>query len=266
MGMAVSVDVRDHDVDPGALTDVFGWLRWVDETFSTYRPDSQVSRLGRGELSSDDCHDDVRTVLELCEDVCARTRGYFDARADNSRQLDPSGMVKGWAVERASAMLVDWGSTNHCINAGGDVRLRGQPEPGRAWQVGIVHPFDRTALTTVVAGTDLGVATSGTAERGLHVFDPHTGRPVAELASVTVVGPELTHADAYATAALAMGCDAPEWLAALPDHEAYLIDATGHVWWTPGFGSYAETARRPSPPAGRSDRRGHGDLAQAGGS
>jgi thiamine biosynthesis lipoprotein len=116
------------------------------------------------------------------------------------------------------------------------------------WRAGIVHPFERDALTVVVVGRDLAVATSGVAERGLHVIDPHTGRGASNLASVTLVGPELTLTDAYATAALAMGLDAPSWLSGLADHEAYVIDAGGHVWWTDGFARYAPAlATTPAP-------------------
>jgi FAD:protein FMN transferase len=246
MGTAISVDVRDVDISPGALDDVFAWFRRVDETFSTYKATSQISRLGRGETTVADCDSDVGWVLDRCEEIRQATAGYFDCRASGT--LDPSGLVKGWSVEVASAMLVERGSANHCINAGGDIRLRGQPEPGRLWHAGIAHPLVPSALTVVVAGTDLAVATSGTAERGLHVIDPLTGRPAAALASVTLVGPELTLTDAYATAALAMGLDAAGWLPTLPDHEGYVIDGGGHGWWTAGFIRYAPAlAALPQP-------------------
>ena len=117
--------------------------------------------------------------------------------------------------------------------------MRGEPEPGRGWHAGIAHPLHPGRLTVVIVGRDLAVATSGTAERGLHVVNPLTGRPATALASVTVVGPDLTWADSYATAALAMGLDAPCWIASLPDYEAFLIDAGGHAWWTPGFPDHA---------------------------
>lgn len=104
------------------------------------------------------------------------------------------------------------------------------------------------ALTVVVEGRDLAVATSGIAERGRHVIDPITGRPAEALASVTVVGPELVLTDAYATAALAMGRRAPSWLGGLAAHEAYVIDTGGHVWWTAGFSRHAPAlAGRPVP-------------------
>ena len=145
-------------------------------------------------------------------------------------------------------MLVERGSANHCINAGGDIRLRGEPEPGRPWRAGIAHPLVRGGLTVIVTGRDLAVATSGTAERGGHVIDPFDGRPASALASVTVVGPELTLTDSFATAAVAMGLGAPQWLDSLRDNDAYVIDAGGHVWWTAGFARHAPglaAVRRP---------------------
>lgn len=246
MGTAISVDVRDVNISPSALDDVFAWFRRVDETFSTYKENSPISRLGRGEITVAGCDPDVGWVLDRCEEIRKATGGYFDCRA--SGRLDPSGLVKGWSVEVASAMLVERGSANHCINAGGDIRLRGEPEPGRLWHAGIAHPLEPSALTVIVAGTELAVATSGTAERGRHVIDPMTGQPAAALASVTLVGPALTLTDAYATAALAMGLDAPCWLMTLPDHDGYVIDAGGHVWWTEGFIRHAPAlATVPQP-------------------
>ena len=117
-------------------------------------------------------------------------------------------------------------------NAGGDADAR--PEADHLWG-GIAHPHVQDAVCAVVAVGDGAVATSGTAERGLHVINPHTGRPAIDLASVTVVGPDLTRADAYATAALAMGMDAPGWLSGLDGHEALVVDAGGHMWSTPGL-------------------------------
>jgi thiamine biosynthesis lipoprotein len=238
MGMPVSIDIRDPSLSSAELDEAVAacvrWLHWVDEVFSTYKEDSQISRLGRGELELKDCSPEVGQVLARCEELRQETGGYFDVLA--SGQLDPSGLVKGWAVERASALL---GSARHCINAAGDVALVGGAVPGRPWHVGIAHPLVARSFCTVVAITDGAVATSGTAERGLHVLDPHTGRPADALASVTVVGPALATADAYATAALAMGLDAPGWLETLADHEAYVVDATGHFWATPGFSRYA---------------------------
>lgn len=220
----------------GLLDEVVGWLRWVDATFSTYRTDSEISRLGRGALRVEECAPEVREVLDRCAAVQRRSDGYFTATPGG--RLDPSAMVKGWAVERASAMLREAGALRHCVNGGGDVRVAGGPEPDRAWRIGVAHPLRPGELATVVTGTDLAVATSGTAERGAHILDPLTGRPAAALASMTVVGPDLTRADAYSTAAFAMGDAARDWLPSLDGFEAYAVTRDGDAWWTRGFPAY----------------------------
>jgi thiamine biosynthesis lipoprotein len=235
--MAVSIDIRADPPDlarlEAAVAEVGAWLERVDGRFSTFKDDSDVSRIARGELDIGAAGHDVAEVLALGERFRAATGGYFDVRA--SGRLDPSGVVKGWAVERASELLLAAGFPDHAVNAGGDIRMRGRPGPGRGWRVGIAHPHVRGGLAAVAEVADGAVATSGTAERGAHVVDPHTGRAALELASVTVVGAELVATDVYATAALAMGRDAPAWLAGLAGHEAFVVGADATTWHTPGF-------------------------------
>ena len=249
MGMVIGVDVRD-DLEAGALGamvgEVFEWLDWVEATFSTYRDDSAVSRLAAGKVTLADCPPEVGEVLARCEELRVATDGFFDVQAGG--RLDPAGLVKGWSVERASALLVARGAANHSINAGGDVRTRGAPEPGRPWTVGVAHPLQRDALCAVIAVGPGAVATSGIAERGAHVVNPRTGTAALELASVTVVsldgGPggraaDLGTTDAYATAALARGLDAPAWLGTLEGYESYVVDAGGFAWQSDGFARLA---------------------------
>jgi thiamine biosynthesis lipoprotein len=218
MGMPVTVDAAGSER-------VFAWLRWVDATFSTYRADSEISRIDRGELAPGHAHPLVRDVLARCEQLRAATGGYFDARAAGA--LDPSGLVKGWAVDRAAALL---GAGRSCIDAGGDVLVRGS-----GWRVGIRHPRERQALCAVIEASDLAVATSGAYERGRHIVDPHTGRPPEGVLSVTVIGPDLATADAYATAAYAMGEAGPAWTARLRGYDAMTILAGDELLATPGF-------------------------------
>jgi thiamine biosynthesis lipoprotein len=231
MGMPIGIDVRDPagvDLEPA-----FEWLREVDATFSTYRDGSDISRLDRGELAVADCRPEVDEVLVRCMALQRATRGYFSVRA--AGRLDPSGFVKGWAVDRVADRLTGAGAKSFCVNAGGDVFARGRPAADRLWQVGIRHPEDPERLAAVVAVEDLAVATSGAYERGSHIFDPHTGRPPAGLLSVTIVGPELATADAYATAAFAMGADGPRWTATLAGYDAMCITSDRRVLSTPGF-------------------------------
>jgi FAD:protein FMN transferase len=229
MGMPIVIQIRDDAVDPGTLDRVFDWFRWVDEAFSTYKPASEVSRLARGELALEDASPVVREVLRRCEDLRLETRGYFDARADG--HLDPSGLVKGWSVDRAAALLEDAGLRHYAVSAGGDMRLRGGP-----WRVGIQHPRERDRVAAVLEAADLAIATSGAYARGPHIVNPYTRRPPAGVLSVTVVGPELATADAYATAAFAMGGDAAaHWVARLRDYDAMIILEDDVVLTTPEF-------------------------------
>ncbi|WP_236718281.1 FAD:protein FMN transferase [Actinoplanes sp. TFC3] len=238
MGTVVSIDVADELPDPQVHTmieDVCGWLHEVDERFSTYRPDSEVSRFRRREIPLDDCSPDMRTVLEACADLWRFTDGFFDAYAGGP--LDPSGYVKGWSVELASARLAACGSVRHCISAGGDIRARGRSAAGEPWKVGIRHPWEADKLSWVLGVADGAVATSGTYERGHHVFNPRTGAPARGLRSVTVVGPDLALADAYATAALAMGQSGINWLAKLvPEgYESAVVTDDGRAFTSAGL-------------------------------
>ena len=236
MGTAISLLIADEQPDDRLARladDVFDWLREVDARFSTYKQDSEVSRLDRGELPADRFSADLRRVLDACADLWRDTDGYFDVYATG--RLDPSGYVKGWSVEVASARLAEAGSVNHCLNAGGDVRTRGRPGPGEQWRIGVRHPWEADKLCWVLAGTDLAVATSGTYERGYHVIDPHRGVPATALRAVTVVGPDLGLADAYATAALAMGLPGLDWLAALRGYESAAVTEDGRAFRSAGF-------------------------------
>ncbi len=236
MGTVFSFDVRgpvDAADAADALAQAVAWLHRVDETFSTYRPDSPVSRLGRGEIGLDDCPPEVAEILDMCDLAAQASHGYFTTYPGG--RLDPSAMVKGWAIEQASHILRRAGAVNHCVNGGGDVQLAGTAAPGRPWRVGVAHPLRPGDLATLVTGSDLAVATSGTAERGPHILDPHTGRPATELASITLVGASLTMTDAYATAAFAMGGAAEEWVTGLEGVEAFAVTASGGTWHTPGF-------------------------------
>ncbi len=233
MGTAIGIDVRDPGIAPSALEAAFALLRGVEKRFSTYKSDSEISRLGRGELLESECSPDVRLVLGLCDDLAATSNGYFDARRHRpDGLLDPSGVVKGWSIEGAGMLLEDAGARNYSINAGGDILVRGDAEPSRPWRVGIQHPLRRDRVATVLALTDRAIATSGGYERGDRVLDPHTGRPQRDLLSMTVVGPIMTYADAFATAAFAMGIDGVAWVARQPGYGAYAITCDERAIWT----------------------------------
>jgi thiamine biosynthesis lipoprotein len=231
MGMPVAVEVRAGELAAGALDRVFAWLRFVDATFSPYRPDSEVRRLDRGELALDDVHPLVREVLARCERLRVVTGGYFDARARGP--LDPCGLVKGWSVDRAGELLAAAGGRRFCIDAGGDVLVRGGP-----WRVGVRHPHRPDRLAAVLSLTDAAVATSGAYERGDHIVDPLTRRPARGALSVTVLGRRLATVDAYATAAFAMGERGPAWTAGLHGCAAMTILSGDRVLTTRRFDAH----------------------------
>lgn len=234
MGTVVSFDVPDGT--ERVLGRAVQWLHWVDATFSPFRDDSDVSRFGRGSVPLAQCAPELGEVLAACADVAARSGGYFTAWPGG--RFDPSGYVKGWAIERAAALLTEAGSAEHSVNGGGDVQCVGDHGPGQPWRVGIAHPLRPGTLALVVAGRDFAVATSGVAERGAHIVNPHTGQPAVGLASLTMVGSRLAVTDAYATAAFAMGPAARDWVESLDGYEAFAITPGGESWQTSGFQAY----------------------------
>ncbi len=237
MGTVFGFDVRGRGVPPSAIDQAVALLHDIDARYSTYRPDSQISRLIRGEIDPDECAADVRAVIGLCEDLRRTSAGAFDIRRHRpDGRPDPTGLVKGWAAEEAAVLLEGAGATDYAINAGGDVVARGEPEPGRAWRVGIRHPRIPDGLAAVLEVRDLAVATSGAYERGQHIVDPRTGGPPVDLASVTVVGPSPTYADAYATIAFVMGLDGLAWVAGHAGYDAYAITTDERAIWTAGIG------------------------------
>lgn len=237
MGTVVSFDVPAFARAEGFLDSAVRWLHWVDRVFSPYRPDSDVSLVARGEATIDACAPEVAEVVAACAFVRDASGGYFTSAPGG--QFDPSGYVKGWAIERAAALFSRAGSADHLVNGGGDVQCAGGRAAGEGWRVGIASPFEAGRLAMVVRGRDFAVATSGVAERGRHIVNPHTGQSACGLASVTVIGPSLAFADAYATAAFAMGpAGAREWAESLDGYEAFAIAESGSTWQTGGFAAY----------------------------
>lgn len=243
MGTAIGIDVRGAPPPSGVLDRVFDRLRMVEARFSTYRPDSEISRLARGELDERDASPEVRHVLAACDHLAVTSGGAFDARRQPvAGGLDPSAYVKGWAVEEAAWILDGAGVTDYTINAGGDIVVRGMAEVGRRWRIGIRHPDRVDRVAAVLELRDGAVATSGTYERGAHIVDPRTGAPATGLRSLTVVGPRLAFVDAYATAAFVMGLDGLVWVARHGDHEALAITTDDRVVWTAGMDPYLASA------------------------
>jgi thiamine biosynthesis lipoprotein len=246
MGMPITVVIpereafdragRRYDALPAAAGAVFESFRQVDARFSPYKADSETSRIGRGDLSPADASDDMREVLRLAEETKAQTGGWFDVWCRG--RFDPSGLVKGWAIERAARILADDGFVSFCVEAGGDIEVRGANEEGRPWSIGLRNPFDPSTLIRRLSIQNRGIATSGTYIRGRHIYNPHTGDPADEIASMTVIAENVYEADRFATAAFAMGADGIALMAGCPGCEAYMVDKAGTATFTPGFARY----------------------------
>jgi FAD:protein FMN transferase len=205
-------------------------LREVDHIFSTYRADSILNRLDRGELTVEECPTEVAQVLALGEEAERISDGAFSIKlpaGNGRRRLDPSGVVKGWATERASRFLAALDDTDFCLSAGGDMICHATDPSSPAWRIGIEDPHHPKRLIAVVPVHSGAVATSGTAHRGDHLVDPRTGQRPHGIASVTVIGTSLTWADIDATAAYVQGRDVARWLQTRPMHSALIVWADG---------------------------------------
>lgn len=241
MGTVATITLRDIDTARAqlAVAASFERLHEIDQRFSPYKVDSEISRIGRGEQTVPDAHPEVTTVLEACEALRVESGGRFSAwgfRADG--RLDPSGYVKGWAIGEAAEILRAAGLRDFIVDIGGDAFAAGGPDPARGWGIGIVDPSDRGAIVAPLAVRDRGVATSGLAERGEHVIDARNGMAATEWASITVVHPSVARADAAATIALLIGEDALGWIDRDPDAAAFAVHRDGRLAWTPRMERY----------------------------
>lgn len=237
MGMPITVEIADPTADPAALEAVYDYFHYVDEKFSTYKDASEIMQINRRELEIADASADMQTIFALAEQTRQETYGYFDIR--HKGKIDPSGIVKGWAIYNAALLLADWGYTNYYVDAGGDIEVCGQNADGQNWRVGIRNPFAINEIVKVVALTNCGIATSGTSIRGQHIYNPQSDREsIDDILSLTVIGPNVYEADRFATAAFAMGADGIRFIESLDGFEGYMIDAQGIATLTSGFARY----------------------------
>ncbi len=239
MGMPVTVEVVDASATQALLDSAFDYFEYVDATFSTYKTESEISRINRGELTLEYASNDMKTIFALAEQTRLETNGYFDIRHGGA--YDPSGVVKGWAIFNAATLLRGQGAEDFYVEAGGDIQMSGVNAEGQKWRVGIRNPFNPAEIIKVLAVTGCGVATSGTYVRGPHIYNPVTGSlPDSEIVSLTVIGPDVFEADCYATAAFAMGRGGIGFVEALEGLEGYMIDSNKMATFTSGFEAYVD--------------------------
>ena len=237
MGMPITVAIVDAPPD-GLIDTVFGYFAEIDRRFSPFRPDSETAALDRGDRAPDELSADMQEVLAIARRTGAETSGYFDIRRPDGR-LDPSGIVKGWAIRNAARLLETAGVANFFVDAGGDIQSRGCNAAGRAWTAGIRNPFNEHEIIKVVTPHGRGIATSGSYARGQHIYDPHRpDGPINDIVSLTVIGPDVLEADRFATAAFAMGRSGVYFIENRPELEGYFVDRNGIATQTSGFRAY----------------------------
>lgn len=237
MGMPITVDIVGAR-DAANIDAVFAYFESVDRRFSPYKADSEIEAINRSELAEPDYSNEMREVLALAEQTKRETFGYFDIRTA-AGSLDPSGIVKGWAIRNAAAIVSTAGARDFFIDAGGDIQSSGRNADGREWSVGIRSPFDATEIIKVVHPRGHGIATSGTYVRGQHIYDPHAvNHPITDIVSLTVIGSDVLEADRFATAAFAMGKDGILFIEQTAGLEGYVVDSSGRATLTSGFGGY----------------------------
>ena len=219
-----------------AVDEVERFFFSVDQDFSTYKEDSQVSRIRRGELEIEDASEYVQQVWALCEFSREITMGAFDPwKAEGG--FDPSGLVKGWAAEVGAQMLVEAGTESVLINASGDIVLRGGKPDGGPWNIGIASPDDVEKYVKFFDVVDGSVTTSGDYEKGAHIVDPHTGLVAIGARSTTVIGPDGAICDALATALMVDGIDAQKWIGRveLAEYSFWTVNRHDGTAWSYGF-------------------------------
>ncbi len=244
MGMPVTIEIVGNSASE-TLEKAFAYFTYVDETFSTYKEKSEIMKINRRELKLEDASHDMREIFRLAEQTKRETLGYFDI-VNRDGRLDPSGIVKGWAINNAARLIHEAGFTNYYVDAGGDIEVGGQNADGNKWAIGIRNPLNTSENVKIVYLSDRGIATSGTYIRGQHIYNPHDKKQeFDDIVSLSVIGRDIYEADRFATPAFAMGRKGIEFIEKLNDgrprlFEAYMIDNKGMATMTSGFEKHTQ--------------------------
>ena len=237
MGMPITVEIIDTSASDPMFDEVYAYFEYVDEKFSTYKENSEISKINRNELAIHEASHDMQTIFALSEQTQQETNGYFNIK--HGALYDPSGLVKGWSILNVATILLNNGFKNFYVEAGGDIQAHGFNQDGEEWRVGIRNPFNSDEIVKVVGISNRGIATSGTYIRGQHIYNPHNeGQSITDIMSITVIGPDIYEADRFATAAFAMGKAGIYFIERLEGFEGYMVDENQLATYTTGFESY----------------------------
>ncbi len=235
MGMPIKITTA-APLAPSIFDKIFDYFRSVDNQYSTYKPTSEISRINAG-LPRKEWSADMKEIMRLCELTGIQTHGYFSVTRPDG-QLDPSGLVKGWAIKQAAELLASTGARDFSIDAGGDIQVSGFGPLGHEWRIGIRNPLNHAEIVKVVGIRDQGIATSGTSVRGQHIYDPKDRKELTDIVSLSVIGPNIYEADRFATAAFAMGRKGISFIEDLEGFEGYMIDKNSVATMTSRFEEY----------------------------
>lgn len=237
--MPITVEIVDSLVTEEVFQKVYSYFEYIDNKFSTFKKTSEITMINEGKIHEKNYSKDMRTVMKLSEQTRKQTNGYFDINRNG--KLDPSGLVKGWAIHNASRLLLKEGYDNFYIDAGGDIQTSGENAQNKSWRVGIRNPFNDNQIVKVLYIHNEGVATSGTYFRGRHICNPKESyRKIDEIVSLTVISPNVYESDRSATAAFAMGKNGIKFIENLKGYEGYMIDKSGIVSFTINFNKYTQ--------------------------
>jgi len=233
MGMPITLEVVDEHVTGADFRDIFAFFRKVDQKFSPYKKSSEVSKINRKEITVDKYSPEMVEILRLSGEIKKKTHGYFDVY--HNGYLDPSGIVKGWAIQKAAEIVRLRGFRNFFIDAGGDIQVDGMKN-GKKWRVGIKNPFNTDEVIKIVHLSNEAIATSGTYIRGDHIYNPlKKNKQMVEIVSLSVLSKTILEADLLATAAFAMGRKGIEFINSYRGADGYMIDNKGIATYTQGF-------------------------------
>ncbi len=236
MGMPVTVQIADSRATSEDIQEIFAYLHYIDQKFSTYKTDSEISKINRGEINNADYSNEMKKILRLCEETKKETNGYFDINLNSI--LDPSGIVKGYAIWQGSKILEKKGYHDFYVEIAGDIQTFGKNERRGNWSVGIQNPFRPEEIIKIVKISNKGIATSGNYQRGKHILNPKSNLPADEIASITIIGPNVYEADRFATAAFAMGEKGIDFIERRKELEGYMVKNNKQAVMTSGFEKY----------------------------
>ena len=217
-----------------AFTEAEQFIYHVDEVFSTYKENSIISQLKREEIEITTCSSEVQEVWGLCKQISELTEGAFNPWI---KGFDPSGLVKGWAAQKCCEIFEKYGVENSLVNAAGDLALRGgllKDGGVTPWEIGIRNPEIKNEIVESIKINTGAIATSGSYEKGAHIYDPFTNLIAIGARSATVIGPDAAIADALATALMVAGKDGAIWFSKpeLKNYSVFVIERNSDESWS----------------------------------